>query len=148
MTYSENLFYGASPEIHRRAKELRKQMTPAEKILWEILKGKSVGGFKFRRQHPIKTFIVDFYCHELKLVIELDGEIHDQPDQVDYDLGRTYELEELGLKVIRFKNDQVINGVFKVLEEIRLLLPHPDSRSDPLLGTGSPLKGREFSPNE
>ncbi|MBA4301930.1 Very-short-patch-repair endonuclease [Algoriphagus alkaliphilus] len=125
MTYSENLFYGASPEIHRRAKELRKQMTPAEKILWELLKEKSLGGYKFRRQHPINKFIADFYCHELGLVIELDGSVHDSLDQTEYDSGRTYELEELGLKVIRFKNDQVINELFKVLEEIRLLLPHP-----------------------
>ena len=125
MTYSENLFYGASPEIHRRARELRKQMTPAEKKLWDILKGKSLSGFKFRRQHPIKKFIVDFYCHELKLVIEVDGSIHNQKDQAEYDLGRTFELEELGLKVIRFRNEEVFDLTDEVLDRISGFLAPP-----------------------
>jgi very-short-patch-repair endonuclease len=118
MSYAENLFYGASPEIHRRARELRKQMTPAEKRLWDFLKQKSLSRFKFRRQHPIKKFIVDFYCHELKLVIELDGSIHDQVVQAEYDLGRTFELEELGLKVVRFRNEEVFDLTEEVLARI------------------------------
>ncbi|MFL0682758.1 MAG: endonuclease domain-containing protein [Algoriphagus aquaeductus] len=132
MTYSENLFYGASPEIHRRARELRKQMTPAEKKLWDILKGKSLSGFKFRRQHPIKKFIVDFYCHELKLVIEVDGSIHNQKDQAEYDLGRTFELEELGLKVIRFRNEEVFDLTEEVLDRISGFLapPRPSPRGE------------------
>ena len=133
MSYSENLFYGASPEIHRRARELRKQMTPSEKILWESLKGKTLEGYKFRRQHPIKKFIVDFYCHELRLIIEVDGAVHDSLDQNEYDCGRTFELEELGLKVLRFKNEMVINNLSFVLKEISRFLPHPDP----------PQKGRE-----
>lgn len=125
MTYSENLFYGASPEIHRRARELRKQMTPAEKFLWAFLKGKSLGGYKFRRQHPIKSYIVDFYCHEIKLVIELDGSIHDHFDNPEYDLGRTFELEEFGLKVIRFRNEEVLDSIGMVLKHISQYLTPP-----------------------
>lgn len=118
MSYSENLFYGASPEIHKRAKELRKQMTPAEKVLWNFLKNKSLEGFKFRRQHPIDKYIVDFYCHQKKLVIEVDGSIHDQLDQKEYDSGRTSVLEEFGLKVIRFRNEEVLDNFQSVIGRI------------------------------
>ncbi len=107
MSYRENLFYGASPEIHRRARELRKRMTPCEKILWERLKGKCLLGYKFRRQHPLYKYIVDFYCHQLRLVIEVDGNVHLGADAVEYDLNRTTELDEFRLQVLRFSNDEV-----------------------------------------
>lgn len=118
MTYSENLFYGASPLIHQRAKDLRKIMTPAEKILWEKLRGKSLSNYKFRRQHPIYKFIADFYCHELKLVIELDGEIHDSKERQEYDLGRTYELNEFGITVLRIRNEEILNSCNKAIQGI------------------------------
>lgn len=70
-----NMFFGASPVIHKQAKELRKRETKAEKILWSFLSNHQLI-VKFRRQHPVNQFIVDFYSHELKLVIEVDGEIH------------------------------------------------------------------------
>jgi very-short-patch-repair endonuclease len=119
MSYRENLFYGASPEIHRRARELRKRMTPCEKILWERLKGKNFLGYKFRRQHPLYKYIVDFYCHQLKLVIEVDGSVHLGADAVEYDDNRTFELEEFGLQVLRFSNDEVsfkTDNVIAVIE--------------------------------
>jgi cyclase len=72
----ENMFYGASKLIFQKAEELRKNMTHAELLMWGILKGNQLG-VKFRRQHPVSFYIVDFYCHELKLVIEVDGSIHD-----------------------------------------------------------------------
>ncbi|MBY5950861.1 endonuclease domain-containing protein [Algoriphagus marincola] len=125
MSYSENLFYGASPEIHKRARELRKQMTPAEKVLWNFLKNKSLEGFKFRRQHPIDKYIVDFYCHQKKLVIEVDGSIHDQLDQKEYDSGRTSVLEEFGLKVIRFRNEEVLDNFQSVIGRISKGLTSP-----------------------
>ncbi|WP_026947189.1 endonuclease domain-containing protein [Algoriphagus marincola] len=125
MSYSENLFYGASPEIHKRAKELRKQMTPAEKVLWNFLKNKSLEGFKFRRQHPIDKYIVDFYCHQKKLVIEVDGSIHDQLNQKEYDSGRTSVLEEFGLKVIRFRNEEVLDNFQSVIGRISKGLTSP-----------------------
>ncbi|MDE0558533.1 endonuclease domain-containing protein [Algoriphagus sp. NF] len=125
MSYSENLFYGASPEIHKRAKELSKQMTPAEKVLWNFLKNKSLEGFKFRRQHPIDKYIVDFYCHQKKLVIEVDGSIHDQLNQKEYDSGRTSVLEEFGLKVIRFRNEEVLDNFQSVIGRISKGLTSP-----------------------
>ena len=113
------MFYGASPEIFKRAGELRKNMTEAESKLWSLLRKKQVEGKRFRRQHPIKSFIVDFYCHECKLVVEVDGSIHQLAEQKEYDSGRTYELEQLGLKVIRFTNNQVLKQPEKVIELIK-----------------------------
>ncbi|SFG64124.1 Very-short-patch-repair endonuclease [Algoriphagus hitonicola] len=93
-------------------------MTMSEKILWEKLKGKSLNGSKFRGQHPIDKYIVDFYCHSAKLVIELDGSIHELEEQKEYDLGRTSELQELGLKILRFKNEEVLDTLNLVLKRI------------------------------
>ena len=112
------MFFGASPEIFRRASELRKRMTKAERILWSALRKKQICGKRFRRQHPIDKFIVDFYCHECKLIIEVDGGIHNNPEQREHDIGRTYDLEQLGLKIIRFTNDQAIFHSIETLEEI------------------------------
>lgn len=119
MDYKDNLFYGASPLIYERARELRKKMTYAESLFWNEVSNKKNMGFKFRRQHPIGKFIADFYCHELKLVIEIDGGIHDFDDSKDYDKGRTYEFEEFGLQVIRFKNEEVEKEIDKVLFVLR-----------------------------
>lgn len=113
------MFYGAKAEIFNRAAKLRENETEAEKLLWAYLSKRQLSGLKFRRQHPISSFIVDFYCHSKKLVIELDGEIHDQIDQEDYDVGRKYELESLGLKVLKFKNQEVFDDVELVLKSIK-----------------------------
>ncbi len=115
------MFFGASPEIFRRARDLRDNPTPAEKVLWKCLSRGQLG-VKFRRQHPISDFIADFYCHHAKLVIELDGSIHDEEEQSDYDKGRTYELEALGLTVIRFQNEEVMSDLDVVLNQIKLLI--------------------------
>ncbi len=116
------MFYSASPEIFRRASELRKNMTKAESILWSALRRKQLYGKRFRRQHPMDKFIVDFYCHECKLIIEVDGGIHNLPEQREHDEGRAYELKQLGLKIIRFTNDQVIYNLTETLEEIKKYL--------------------------
>ena len=113
------MFHGASPEIFKRASELRKKMTKAESILWSALRRKQLCGKRFRRQHPIDKFIVDFYCHECKLIIEVDGGIHNLPEQKEYDEGRTYKLKQFGLKIIRFTNDQVKYHLTETLEEIK-----------------------------
>mgnify|MGYP006298791947 CR=1 FL=1 len=81
-----SMFYNARPEIFQRAKMLRKNMTVTEKLLWEKLRNKQLG-VRFKPQHPIGRFIVDFYCHQSKLVVEVDGEIHDQ--QKEYDIGNS-----------------------------------------------------------
>lgn len=105
-----------SPEVRQRAKELRREQTPAEKMLWEFLLDRQLGGYKFRRQHPIGRFIVDFYCAEAGLVIELDGEMHVR--QVEYDAARTQWLEDRDYHAIRFSNDEVSDNMEGVLERI------------------------------
>jgi very-short-patch-repair endonuclease len=99
------------------AKLLRKNMTKTEELLWDKLKGKQLLGLRFRRQHPIDIFIADFYCHEARLVVEIDGEIHN--DRGEYDDGREAEIEEFNIKVIRFPNDQVINDIESVVNKIK-----------------------------
>ena len=113
----ENMFFGASKIIFENAKELRKNMTNAEKILWGYLKAKP-NGYKFRRQHPLGIYIADFYCHKLKLVIELDGSIHDKEEVKMNDEERQKLIEEDGLIVIRFKNNEIMNNIDEVLKII------------------------------
>ena len=79
----KTMYFGAKPDLLEKAKVLRKNMTNAEKILWDRLKDNQVLNIRFRRQHPIDLFIADFYCHSARLVIELDGEIH--KSQAEYD---------------------------------------------------------------
>ncbi len=107
---------GTSTPIENAAKQLRKSLTPAEKHLWQELKGTKLAGLKFRRQHPVGNFILDFYCPTHKLVIEVDGEIHET--QVDYDAARTAQLESYGYTVLRFQNEMVIYQTELVLAEI------------------------------
>ncbi len=75
-------------------------------------------GVKFRKQHPVWIFIVDFYCHEYKLVIEVDGEIHNEEELIEHDLNRTAELNKFGLKMLRFTNDQILFNIDSVITEI------------------------------
>lgn len=126
--YKENLTYGATPLIFERANVLKRDMTKAEKLLWKAIRNKKLNGIKFRRQHPIGQFIADFYCHEEKLVIEVDGDIHNELAIQERDEGRTYMMEQLDLRVIRFKNDEVVNNLKDVLEKIKkscAALPSP-----------------------
>ena len=100
-----------------RAREMRHPQTPAEMTLWHALRNRQIG-FKFRRQHPVDRFIIDFYCAEARLLIEVDGDSHLEPDQEEYDKARTEYLEELGYKVIRFTNNDVRYNVSAVADEI------------------------------
>ncbi|HNO94470.1 MAG TPA: DUF559 domain-containing protein [Anaerolineales bacterium] len=100
----------------QRAKELRREMTPAEKILWEELRANKLG-VHFRRQQVIQGFIVDFYCHKAGLVIEVDGDIHDL--QKEEDERREKVLSALGLRVVRFRNDEVMRNLSAVVGRIR-----------------------------
>ena len=108
---------GTSPEIERRAKELRKNMTPAEKMLWKALRKHRQDGFYFRRQHPVERFILDFCCTEKKLCIEVDGPIHHE--QTERDAERTAYLEACGYRVLRFTNDEVLNHYHLVTRRIK-----------------------------
>ncbi|MGF1540113.1 MAG: endonuclease domain-containing protein [Pleurocapsa sp.] len=105
-----------TPEKVKFAQELRQNMTPAEKILWQYLRAKRFQGFKFRRQQIIEGFIVDFYCHSLGLVIEVDGKIHDR--QKDYDADRDKIIAAKGLFILRFTNQQVTENIESVLKTI------------------------------
>ena len=113
------LNFGAKREIFENAKELRKSQTEAEKALWEVLRSRRYDGLKFRRQHPVNQFILDFYCHEYLLGIEVDGSVHESDEAKEYDRNRTAVLEDLGLTIIRFKNEEVLAHLSKVLAEIR-----------------------------
>jgi len=104
------------PVIRQRARELRKTQTTTEQILWYHLRRRNLNGHYFRRQHPIGKFIVDFYCAEMKLIIEIDGDIHIQ--QKNYDTVRTEWLEENGFQVIRFTNRQISKEIDTVLQTI------------------------------
>ena len=116
---NRSMFYGADAKTLRAAAILRKNMTVAELILWKKLKDKKIFNIKFRRQHPIGIYIVDFYCHELSLVVEIDGEMHKAPENKESDLMRSGELLNLDLKIIRFSNDQVIYNLDHVLIKIQ-----------------------------
>lgn len=105
------------PVILARAREMRQPQTPAEATLWRNLRNRKLR-YKFRRQHPIYRFIIDFYCAEAKLLIEIDGDSHLEKDQIEYDKVRTEYLEELGYKVIRFTNDDVRYNINAVIAKI------------------------------
>lgn len=123
------MFFGADRLIFQNAESLRNRMTIAEELLWQHLKGKQLG-VKIRRQHPLGIYIADFYCHQHKLVIELDGSIHDHPDVAQNDIIRQNNLEQDGIKVLRFTNAEVLNNLNNVLENITTQIK------------GSPFRGR------
>jgi very-short-patch-repair endonuclease len=126
--YNRNMFYGADSGTLRAAAILRKNMTLSERILWKKLRDKKIFKPKFRRQHPVDIFIVDFYCHEFKLVIEIDGEVHNNNESREYDLNRTAQLEKYGIRVIRFTNDQI----FCELERVTYRIIEAVTESTPL----------------
>jgi very-short-patch-repair endonuclease len=103
----------------QRARELRRDMTPTEKLLWQELRANKLG-VHFRRQQVIAGFIVDFYCHKAALVVEVDGDIHDL--QREEDALREKALNEMGLKIVRFRNDDVLKNLSAVVEKIRELI--------------------------
>ena len=104
--------------LEQRRKALRNNLTSAEATLWKSLQKKQLDGKKFRRQHSITNFIVDFYCPTENLIIELDGAVHLNLGQQNYDYERTLKLESLGFKVIRFENKMVFENLNDVLKEI------------------------------
>jgi very-short-patch-repair endonuclease len=112
------IYFGAGPELMRIAGDLRKSMTPAEKVLWERLRKRQVKGYRFRRQHPLSDFIADFFCYDAMLVIEVDGEVYDDSHQNERDNERAKIFRRLGIKEIRFKNEEVINRTEQVIQKI------------------------------
>jgi very-short-patch-repair endonuclease len=120
-----SMHYGAHPLIFKRAEELRNNMTHAEELLWNYLKVNE-WGYKFRRQHPLFMYVADFYCHQLKLIIDIDGSIHELEDVKRNDAVRENHLKSLGLKIIRFKNEDVMNNLETVLVQIKKYISHEE----------------------
>jgi very-short-patch-repair endonuclease len=111
---------GTTPELQQRAKELRKRMTIPERIVWQMLRKHRQRGFYFRRQYPVGRFILDFCCTKVKLCVEIDGPIHDE--QRERDAERTAWLEAMGFRVIRFRNDEVMEARHLVAARIQAVL--------------------------
>jgi len=109
-------------EKQERAREFRRDMTSAEKIIWEELRANKLG-VHFRRQQVIQGFIVDFYCHKSALVVEVDGDVHDL--QQEEDTRREKALRELGLRIVRFRNDEVVKDLSAVIERIQKQISVP-----------------------
>lgn len=108
------------PYIKDLARGFRKKPSGPEKLLWEALRNRKIGGLKFRRQFPFGRYIADFYCHEAKLIIEIDGISHEDRDQKNYDECRDQIMKINGLNVMRFKNDEIMNDLDRVLNKIAL----------------------------
>ncbi|MBK9106663.1 MAG: endonuclease domain-containing protein [Saprospiraceae bacterium] len=116
-----NMNFGANSVIFGRAKNLRNNQTFAEKLLWSRLRNNQLG-VRFRRQHPVANFVVDFFCHTHQLVIEVDGNVHlDKTVQIE-DQTKTESLVGLGLTVVRFTNQQVIEDIEMVIAQIKNIL--------------------------
>ena len=115
-----------SAAIVRATRELRQEPTDAEARLWDALQGRRLAGLKFRRQHPYQRFVLDFFCVEHQLVVELDGGVHAEPTQAARDAERTEFLQSRGIRVLRFKNETVENEIETVLKQIEqeILTPH------------------------
>lgn len=111
-------FHGASPDSFEKARVLRNNTTEAEDELWRHIRRRQLEGLRFRRQHPVSNFILDFYCHEARLAIELDGPIHNNPNQKSYDEERNKVIESLGIRTIRFKNEDIFK---KLNESLRII---------------------------
>jgi len=131
-TIEKTMFYDAKPDIFNKARLLRMNMTNEEKILWGIISNKKILGLRFKRQHPIYKFIADFYCHKIKLVIEVDGKIHLKEENKEYDTNRTCEMEKFGITVLRFKNEEINDKLENVklcienkCKELLMAIAHP-----------------------
>jgi cyclase len=114
---NRKMFYEAGPLTFVRAKELRNNMTLAEMLLWRFLKAKP-GGYKFRRQHPMLEYVADFFCYKLKLAIEIDGPIHDNWEVQVRDMEKQKAFKSVGIKVMRFTNNEIIHHKEMVIEKI------------------------------
>jgi very-short-patch-repair endonuclease len=112
------IYFNSTVKMLDNAHILRKNETYCEKLLWQELRNCKLKGLKFRRQHAIDRFVADFYCNELKLIVELDGNVHELLEQKVRDEDRTLEFMKLGLKVVRITNEEVLEDISTALEKI------------------------------
>jgi very-short-patch-repair endonuclease len=121
----KRLYNNSSTKEYRR--KLRNNSTDAERKIWSILRNKQINGLRFLRQYSVGKYILDFYCPELKLSIEIDGGQHNEKEKIDYDINRTIYLKRSNIKVLRFWNNDVLNnieGVWeKLIDEISTITP-------------------------
>jgi cyclase len=110
----------SSKDLIKKARSLRKSKTRAESILWNELRNRRLEGLKFRRQHPVYNFILDFYCPQAMLGIEVDGSIHNRHDQIKYDRERQIVLNRVGIQLIRFTNNDIYSRLEDVLNTIKI----------------------------
>jgi very-short-patch-repair endonuclease len=122
-----------SPELFvERARQMRSEDTRAEKKAWVMLKDRRTLGLKFRRQVPIDRYIVDFYCHEIRVIVEIDGGVHDRPGQAEWDTKKNARLEELGYRILHVTNEIVLKDPETFSDMIRALYPSPAASRHPL----------------
>jgi very-short-patch-repair endonuclease len=119
--------YAGGRAVRLRAKTLRRAQTAAEEELWTLLRDRQRLRLKFRRQHPIGPYVADFYCHELKLIVELDGPVHDERGQATHDENRDANLKALGYQILRFTNDEISSNPPGVLGRIANVVKGPRS---------------------
>ncbi|NJM48782.1 MAG: endonuclease domain-containing protein [Alkalinema sp. RU_4_3] len=128
-----NRVRGVSSNVQKAARSLRDNMTPAEELLWSALRNKQLLGLRFRRQHAVGNFILDFYCPAYKLAIEVDGSVHD--DRQTEDAVRTQKLEQHNYQVLRFHNEEILHDLTQVLQCITTAIQShqngPQNDSDP-----------------
>ncbi len=139
-----------SRELVRRARELRHDATSAEQVLWERLRGRKIAGRKFRRQHPVGRFVADFFCDDARLVIEVDGAIHQEPTQQERDAAREYILRESTLTILRFTNDDVLSRTNQVVQTIaHFVVAHTHEQPTEFSSPSAPLlpQRRERGPS-
>ena len=118
---NRSMFYESSPIIFANAKRLRNEPTASEIIFWGLLK-QHFADFRFKRQHPVSQYIADFYCHKLRLVVEIDGGIHLSKDAIKTDKLRDEFMNSLNLKIIRFTNDEVCKNGEEVIKKLKELI--------------------------
>lgn len=136
----------AYSSLVERARELRKSQTTAEEILWELLRDRRFLGLKFRRQHQIGQFIADFYCDERKLVIEVDGSVHEQEEVKEQDRVKEEYLRSLSMTVVRILNEEIVKNPSRAFEKIHSALPSPFGRGLPVSLAGTEGEARAPSP--
>lgn len=144
------------PRLLEYARAMRREPTPAERVMWRLLRNRQLAGYKFRRQHPLGLYIADFYSRDAALVVELDGDSHFTPEEIEHDRIRHAYLESLDLCVLRFLNPDVFDNADAVVELIgktcagrsgllrrRTPRPHRQPRDRRPQSPSPPLRGGE-----
>jgi very-short-patch-repair endonuclease len=117
--YNNKLHGNSRASTYENARDLRKVQTKAEAKLWQVLRNGKIDDLKFRRQHAFDDYILDFYCHKMKLAIEVDGAVHNDKEVAAYDMVRTKNLNDNGITVLRFTNDEAEKNIKSIIQKIK-----------------------------